>query len=932
MWSWCKQTEVGSTDNRIGTNDGYIRYQANTDPNNYNFTYVKGLLTVTPAETHPVVPEINRMYNGSPTNFVVTVPSEEIANPEIKYSTDGGKTWTKTPPVYTDVTNTPVMYVVEDPSGNHAAVTNETRVVITPREITVSVNPAQMKMGEPEPAYSAIVTCDDNGEALDLGEVAKLEYNIGPTGIKVVGANTLHASGEQLQGNYKITYVDNILTIYDKDTLVYSLNGETVTYDGYGHGLTAEIGSGMPETRVRYALSEQGPWYDSLLAATNVSQDAGVPIWYALTPSVATYQAVTNVAIVKVVPKEITVTADDKSKRPNQADPELTVTIATLAVPDQGKTDLIVYDISRAAGETVGSYPITVTGREYQGNYRITWKNGTLTIENKLLAIDGKEQDPENLPVPHAAGTTDDNGTGVKNVLKTYDAKATNIVVTVTTPATGSTVRYAVLAPNATPTGATSWSPTVPKQTDAGTNKVWYIASAPDYRTVTNYAWVVILPKAATLTADSATKVYDGTALTCATFTQSGFVGSEGVQSVAMTAASTITNVGIVSNTIDQTTLHLLSNTKESNYTFKFLQGYLQVTQKVVTVTADDKEKVYGAADPTLTATVTGLVAAEQSQADTLIARNLSRTAGEGVGSYAITVTGTASQGNYKVGSWVPGTLYITAHEVETWVENVCLGTNTVGTAISGNEVFAECPARAGYCVDAQNSVTNGIVRRVDDPQGLLRLVVRYEKDSNGDDVPDKYQRKIAFRVMNGYWDSPRGYMPQDVWVTKYAADGKTWDVNGTGTLSSLPTAGNSPYHEAFTTGGSWWPSTPTKGMSVSNATAPLFAFAYDRPRGGANRAVSGSAVAHDFTSLATCATFTYVDGQATYAVGERTGTAHIVVVATPLEATEVIVKGADALAGDATAWQDIATKATGGAGYVTLDVGSYRYFKIEVR
>ena len=67
------------------------------------------------------------------------------------------------------------------------------------------------------------------------------------------------------------------------------------------------------------------------------------------------------------------------------------------------------------------------------------------------------------------------------------------------------------------------------------------------------------------------------------------------------------------------------------------------IGKKAVTVKADDKSKSTGSGDPALTATVTGLVGT-----DTIV-YSLSRNAGEAEGSYTITPSGNAVQGNYTV-------------------------------------------------------------------------------------------------------------------------------------------------------------------------------------------------------------------------------------------------------------------------------------------
>ena len=70
------------------------------------------------------------------------------------------------------------------------------------------------------------------------------------------------------------------------------------------------------------------------------------------------------------------------------------------------------------------------------------------------------------------------------------------------------------------------------------------------------------------------------------------------------------------------------------------------INRAPVTVTAVASGKYFGAADPSLTATVTGLVAGES---ESLIDYVVAREAGEAVGEYAIVPAGLAIQGNYAV-------------------------------------------------------------------------------------------------------------------------------------------------------------------------------------------------------------------------------------------------------------------------------------------
>ena len=174
--------------------------------------------------------------------------------------------------------------------------------------------------------------------------------------------------------------------------------------------------------------------------------------------------------------------------------------------------------------------------------------------------------------------------------------------------------------------------------------------------------WLNITPIGSlVITANSETKTYDGTPLTNSGYTFTQDVLKEG-DTLTAVVEGTITDAGtavnkVVSYTItrdngDGTTTDVTASYNEAS----FVNGKLTVSQKPVTVTAEDKSKVYGAADPALTAKVEGTLG------DDTVEYELSRAAGEDVGSYVITASGEASQGNYAV-TYKPATLTISKAE-----------------------------------------------------------------------------------------------------------------------------------------------------------------------------------------------------------------------------------------------------------------------------
>ena len=94
------------------------------------------------------------------------------------------------------------------------------------------------------------------------------------------------------------------------------------------------------------------------------------------TPNNTNYAAGTFKITVKVLPKDAKVTAADASKTYGAKDPELTATVEGLV-----GEDTIKYTLSREAGEDVKTYAITASGEKTQGNYTVTFVNGTFTIE-----------------------------------------------------------------------------------------------------------------------------------------------------------------------------------------------------------------------------------------------------------------------------------------------------------------------------------------------------------------------------------------------------------------------------------------------------------------------------------------------------------------------------------------------------------------------
>ena len=257
----------------------------------------------------------------------------------------------------------------------------------------------------------------------------------------------------------------------------------------------------------------------------------------------------------KITPKSVTVTADNKSKVFGETEPELTAKVAgTLG------NDTVEYTLSRKAGEDVGTYPITASGKAEQGNYKVTYVAGTLTITSQSI---DPGTDPEK-PNPDYTGAKVNSPSD-----EVYDGNEHKWIPTVTDKADKKleagkdyTVEYSTK-----------------NFKDVGTVEVT-ITGIGNYSGTVKRSYKVT-PKEYTVTTDSATKTYSGTALTAGGKVE-GIVSGETVE---FTTTGSQTEVGTSKNTYDL----VWKSAKATNYTLA-KESIGKLTVKAKSIVPDDKD------------------------------------------------------------------------------------------------------------------------------------------------------------------------------------------------------------------------------------------------------------------------------------------------------------------------------------------------------
>jgi hypothetical protein len=152
-----------------------------------------------------------------------------------------------------------------------------------------------------------------------------------------------------------------------------------------------------------------------------------------------------------------------------------------------------------------------------------------------------------------------------------------------------------------------------------------------------------------TVTADAQTRAY-GAANPTLTYTETGLVNGDVLTGALATAATVTSSVAGSPYAITQGTL-----AASTNYTLSYTGANLTITAAALTVAANAQTRAYGAANPTLTYTETGLV-----NGDVLTgALATTGTSDSNVGLYAIT-QGTLANSNYVI-AYTGANLTITA-------------------------------------------------------------------------------------------------------------------------------------------------------------------------------------------------------------------------------------------------------------------------------
>ncbi len=472
--------------------------------------------------------------------------------------------------------------------------------------LTVKAEDKEKTFGEEDPELTATVSglkYDDDEDVVS--------YTLSRTPGENIGTYTITPAGDAVQGNYNVTYVPGTLTISSSDVVVVQIAGhhDTAVYNGVEHTV-----SGYDVISISNPLYTEA---DFTYSGTSSASGTDVGTTYMGLNADQFINTNANFAHVNfnvmedgwqtVTKATATVTANDLSKTYGETDPELTATVVGAV-----GNETLNYTLSRAHGNTVGTYPITVNLGS-NPNYEIETIGGIFTINKKAATV-----------VADSVGKTYRDADPVLTATITGAVGSDNIAFTLSRAAGENVGTYPITVT---------------------------LGSNPNYEVTPTNGIFIIEKKAVTVVANNNSKIY-GSADPELTASVTGTLGSDVINYTLSRVAGEI--VGTYPITVTPGT--------NPNYEVNPVSGTFTINKKPAKVVADNKSKAYGNADPVLTDTVSGTVGSDA------LNYTLSREAGENVGPYPITVT-LGENPNYQV-TPTSGTLTITPVSAMVMADN----------------------------------------------------------------------------------------------------------------------------------------------------------------------------------------------------------------------------------------------------------------------
>jgi len=512
---------------------------------NYEFSFTNGTLTITKAMLTVTADNRSRVYGNANPTLTYTISGFKGTDTAAVITGDFALSCAAT--MTSSIGGYTILIVNDDATAfNYDFSFVNGTLTVTTATLIIEISAAKFFDGavwENDSPISQYISGLKNGETVTAGtlettdDIVKAYSAYGTSlGADFTWSVALALSADTL-GNYTMFY--NLYVGISSSTIDYQVRNEFV-YDSTDKTIKITPAT-VTHATIKYRLAESGD-YDLDIEQTAFVNVDEYTVYFEITA--AGYDTEYGESILKITPAALTVTADNKTRAYDTANPTFTVTVEGLC-----GSDAFVFTATTTATQSTntGTYDIVVSANLLaEVNYDIDYLEGTLTIIRASVVK----------PVVTSSDFT-------------YDGSAKTVTIT-------ASALYGVTA-NGTKTNAGTYFATVALSNK--TNYVWDDGKDTDL----SLTWS-IAKKQITITADNKSREYRD-ANPDFTYTVNGLVAADDDENETWKAGSfalsTTVNTSDVFGIYTNRIIISAGTAQSENYSFKlFINGTLTITQK----------------------------------------------------------------------------------------------------------------------------------------------------------------------------------------------------------------------------------------------------------------------------------------------------------------------------------------------------------------
>ena len=350
--------------------------------NNYTLSYTKGTLTVTKAES--TCPTTFTAYSGTYDGESHTITVSEHSGGTLEYRTSETDEWSSTKPTRTNAGTITVYVRVKGDSNHNDKDCGSKTITISKKTITVTADDKTREYGENNPTLTYKSSGAISGETpVFTGSLTTSATTSSLPGDYDINQGTLDLINGTgfIANNYTLSYEKGILTITQSEsTCPSTFDNYSGTYDGQSHTIAA---SGHSGGTLEYRTSTSDEWSSTKPTRANAGTTT---VYVRVKGDSAHSNKDCGSKTITISKKTITVTGTDKTRAYDESNPTLTYTYSGNV---SGETPAFTGELTTTAtaSSLPGDYDITQGTLELTNgtgfianNYTLSYTKGTLTI------------------------------------------------------------------------------------------------------------------------------------------------------------------------------------------------------------------------------------------------------------------------------------------------------------------------------------------------------------------------------------------------------------------------------------------------------------------------------------------------------------------------------------------------------------------------